>query len=121
MPGRCTRGCFPAGAAGAADAGHLVAATLAAWGVATDVAGADLAVAALVSTGPHPDAVRVRVHRHPGRVRIDLAPATPAGGGAAWPRHCWALRLVDQVADEWGTRTDWHSTGIWLVRYTMSR
>lgn len=103
------------------------------WGLGdSDLWGLETAVGALVSAGPWAGDghMSLHLHRQPGRVVIEVQDRSEHDTGHDEPdpdtAHPWqqpggsAARLVDQVADAWGTRTDQHGTAVWLVKHTAS-
>jgi len=103
------------------EARHLIAGSLEAWQLGALVPTAELAVSELVANAVRHGrgGVEVRVFASATKVRIEVR---DRGGGRPSIREPhragpdvggWGLRLVDQLADDWGTRVRPDDTLVW--------
>jgi anti-sigma regulatory factor (Ser/Thr protein kinase) len=113
---------FARAAAAAAEARRFLCGHLARWGLESSRPALELAMSELVTNAVTHGrgAVEVALRCADGFVRVDV---TDHGGGhpamrpAGGPRDAiggWGLRLVDEVADDWGTDVSEGRTTVWL-------
>ena len=111
------------------QARRFVSECLQAWDLAGIAEGVVLAVSELatnavvhgrgaitLTVGASGDRVRVAVEDEGGRVPVMQDPGT--GGGAGGAGGGWGLRMVDTIADRWGTERHDHKTVVWFEHRT---
>jgi len=107
---------------------HLVAETLAGWGLGSEREALELAVSELLSNALEHGRGRVEVHLDAGADTVRLSVSDERGGQPVMREPApeageiggWGLRFVDELADDWGTDIRPGSTEVWLVKRTAA-
>lgn len=108
---------------------HLVRSCLDSWGLSQQIPALELAVSELVTNALVHGAGDIEVDLSADDRVVRLAVADQGGTDAphidrradAGGTGGWGLRLVDQLADEWGTRGGSAGTHVWMERNTARR
>jgi len=125
---RSVRRLFSSDAAEVGRARRMVRAHLEAWGHGDEVEALTLAVSELVTNAVvhGRGLIEVMLTADDGTVRVEVA---DQGGG--WPKliqpetglasRGWGLRLIDGLADEWGSVCQGARTSVWMERHVRTR
>ena len=101
------------------------------WGVGAQATALELAVSELVSNALVHGAGAIHVGLQCGNGQVELEvtdegrPASPPhpveANGAMGGAGGWGLRMVDEIADRWGSATEAGRTRVWVIKENLHR